>query len=641
MALTPARFMARVTSASVLLLGLLFPVFAQRPSGRAVTDIPTPQTNPITVKICVRDSRGLPLEFAAFVRLYSAVSRYDVKSATGESSTANFPNVPPGEYEVEVRAQGYQTASEEVDVVSFGGDVSVYLYLQNETGDPTNNVPGKRAVMAPKLRNEVEKGLSVMQKKDYAGARAHFLKASQMAPANPDVLYLLGTAELGLKNIDAAKTDFDNALRLEPSNQRTLLALGDVELQSGDVSSAILILEKAFDLNGADWRVHYLLASAYFRAGCLPEAETHASRGAALAKEKGAAILYLLGEIQAAEDKTSEAKRTRERILVEFPNDPIVRETKGKLAGATAISSVAKQSANAIAKPPVPQVTPAGLIPVEDHPWAPPDIDAKEYRVASDAACNIDEVLARADLRLKSQLMNFEKFTATERIEHQQVDRYGVPGPVSSKEFSYIVFVRKIPPDVFYLEENRAEGNDLAAFPTSLATTGLNSLGISVLKASSTRNYEYRCEGLTNLRGEATWQVRFEERKGANSTTRQWRKKGQIVNIPLKGRFWLTASNYDLLRIETDLVKPLPEIELSLDHLIVDYGPVRFENGNVRLWLPWSAEMFMQLHGNRYHHKHYLTNYYLFSVDTAHKIGAPKNGTGDKNKPSPEAEAAP
>jgi hypothetical protein len=43
--------------------------------------------------------------------------------------------------------------------------------------------------------------------------------------------------------------------------------------------------------------------------------------------------------------------------------------------------------------------------------------------------------------------------------------------------------------------------------------------------------------------------------------------------------------------------------------------------------LPWSAEMFMQLHGNRYHHKHYLTNYYLFSVDSVHKIAAPKNAS--------------
>lgn len=295
----------------------------------------------------------------------------------------------------------------------------------------------------------------------------------------------------------------------------------------------------------------------------------------------------------------------------------------------------------AIAAPPVPQPPVTALVPIEEHPWAPPDIDAKEYRLASDAACNVDEVLARADLRLKSQLMNFEKFTATERIEHQQVDRYGVPGPVFSKEFSYIVFVRKLPPDSFYLEENRAEGNDLSAFPTSLATTGLNSLGISVLKASSAGNYDYRCEGLTNLRGQATWQVRFEERKGANSSTRQWRRKGQIVNIPLKGRLWLTASNYDLLQIETDLVKPLPQIELSLDHLIVDYGPVSFESGHVNLWLPWSAEMFMQLHGIRYHHKHYLTNYYLFSVDTAHTIAAPKNSPDDQNQPPPAAAAAP
>jgi hypothetical protein len=38
----------------------------------------------------------------------------------------------------------------------------------------------------------------------------------------------------------------------------------------------------------------------------------------------------------------------------------------------------------------------------------------------------------------------------------------------------------------------------------------------------------------------------------------------------------------------------------------------------------------MQLHGKRYHHRHTLTNYALFSVDTDNKIDAPK-GTKKPN----------
>ena len=129
------------------------------------------------------------------------------------------------------------------------------------------------------------------------------------------------------------------------------------------------------------------------------------------------------------------------------------------------------------------------------------------------------------------------------------------------------------------------------------------------------------------MRGEATWQIRFEQAKDSSNSIREWRKNGQIVDLPLKGRFWLSTSNYDLLRVETDLIRPVVQLELTMDHLLVDYGPVTFESGHATLWLPWSAEMFMQLHGNRYHHKHYLTNYYLFSVDSNHRISAPKDAS--------------
>jgi hypothetical protein len=87
---------------------------------------------------------------------------------------------------------------------------------------------------------------------------------------------------------------------------------------------------------------------------------------------------------------------------------------------------------------------------------------------------------------------------------------------------------------------------------------------------------------------------------------------------------WVAANSYDVLHVETDLREPVKELQLSRDHLIVDYGPVKFEKGNTTLWLPWSAEMFMELRGKRYHHWHTLTNYMLFSVDTGSTIGKPK-----------------
>jgi hypothetical protein len=118
--------------------------------------------------------------------------------------------------------------------------------------------------------------------------------------------------------------------------------------------------------------------------------------------------------------------------------------------------------------------------------------------------------------------------------------------------------------------------------------------------------------------------VRFEQNKNASKGIRRWQRNGQIFEIPLKGRIWLSASTFDVVRIETDLAQPNQKLELTRDHLLVDYGLVTFASSNTRLWLPWNAEMYIELHGRRYHHKHFLTDYMLFAVDSSNKISKPK-----------------
>ena len=86
----------------------------------------------------------------------------------------------------------------------------------------------------------------------------------------------------------------------------------------------------------------------------------------------------------------------------------------------------------------------------------------------------------------------------------------------------------------------------------------------------------YKCEGLTSIRGEAAWQIRFQENAGAPGFVgvREWRKRGMLYEIPIKGRIWVASASFDLLRVETDLIAPIDKLELSRDHLTVDYGPV-------------------------------------------------------------------
>ena len=157
-----------------------------------------------------------------------------------------------------------------------------------------------------------------------------------------------------------------------------------------------------------------------------------------------------------------------------------------------------------------------------------------------------------------------------------------------------------------------------------MATQGLAALALSVFDPSYEGDLTYKCEGLGTWRGQAVWRLRFEQKQEVKSRIRMWTNSRGTYAIPLKGRVWIGASSYDVLHIETDLREAVKEIELTRDHLLIDYGPVKFEKSGTTLWLPWDAEMFMELHGKRYHHTHTLRNYMLFSVDSAGTVSKPK-----------------
>jgi Flp pilus assembly protein TadD len=615
--------------------GLLFALFsatcssAQAPSqGQRGIGIQT-GVQPVNVTIGVRDKNGGPVDVPALVRFYSNFTSFNLTSPTREGSSVTFSNVLEGEYEVEVKCTGYKDSLEHVTVVGAGTSQSVYVYMIPESEVATSVPAGGPPRMTPKLQSEIDKGIELVGKNDFAGALKHFTKAAQLAPSNPDVLYYLASCQVALKQNDQAKKNLEKAISLVPTHEKALLALGRLQLDASDNVAAVKTFEQAYAANGANWKTHLLLATAYQQAGRLADAEPHAARAAQLAGNKAGPVLLFLGEIQYSEGKYQDARNTWQRLIVSFPADPSAADAKRKLATAS------RQQTDtgveyAVALPP-PHPPAVELAPVTERVWAPPDIDSREYALASGASCEIDDVLTRALYHMQKQLGNFEKFTATEHIEHQEVDRFGISGPSRARDFSYIVFVHQFNGNSLYLEEERDGGENLSAFPTSLATTGLNSLGISVLQPAYRESFNYTCEGIANVRGQAAWQIHFAQKPGHVPSIRTWKRNGMVYEIPLKGRVWISSATFDLLRIETDLREPSLELQLARDHLLVDYGPVNFQSGTERLWLPWSADMYLEIHGRRFHHKHYLSDYMLFAVDTSNKIHKPKD------QPKPES----
>src|SRR5579864_5525414 len=311
-----------------LLFSFAVRVAAQQSSGprRGPSSVPTESF--VTVTVSVRESSGMPLPGGAFVKLYSDFSGIHLTEATRDGSTATFPGIKGGEYEIEVSSSGYKTATEHASVIAEGSSYPIFVYMRRESEVTPETAKGGAPIMTPRLQAEIDKGLDKIKHQQYDAARTHFEKAEKMAPGNPDVQYLLGIVEYRQQHLDAARAKFQAAVAIYPAHERSLVALGELFVRVGQPAQAAEVLEKAYRVNGADWRTHLLLGEAYTAEKDYEKAATHAVRAAELGKEAGATAKLLLGRIRSSQGKKVEARAAFENVIRDFPADPAVREAK-------------------------------------------------------------------------------------------------------------------------------------------------------------------------------------------------------------------------------------------------------------------------------------------------------------------------
>ena len=254
--------------------------------------------------------------------------------------------------------------------------------------------------------------------------------------------------------------------------------------------------------------------------------------------------------------------------------------------------------------------------------WAPSGVDEAAPPVFPGTSCAVEEVLERAGARVSEFVANVGQWGATERVEHIRVDKQGRPGRPQARAFRYLVSIREVRPGMLAVEETRNRGASLAEFPTPLAATGLPAMAV-VLHPYYRSDFEMVCEGLAEQRGRPAWQIRFRQRHDRPSRVRTYRVAGGTYALKIKGRAWVASDTYQLLRLETDLAAPVPEIRLKRDFLAIDYRPVEFPKKGLTFWLPERADVYMDFRGRRLHHRHSFSDFVLFTVDVNQQIYDP------------------
>ena len=604
-----------------------------------------------SISVFLRDEFGAPLSVTPQLTLKSTgTGAYPSAGMAVQVGDAwVFTNLPSGtEYQLEVRAEGYQIDHEDVEVPPIEGVQQHVVVFLNPIGQKKEARAGM--ILAPRAQKEVENGLKDLRARKFDSAEKHLTKALSIAPASPFVNYVAGMAYFLWQKLPQAEQYLAKSVSIDPREPAALLALGAVRFQLNETAGAIEVLKQDVQLDAKSWKGQWMLADAYLRQRNYAEAREAAEHAMAIGKSDAAAAELLLGDALAGLGEREKAIATFQGYLIKHPDDSraaqiralITQLEKPPQALAPAVMRVAAASggpSNAtqpealplgaeIGAPP----PPVDLPPKEN--WAPPDVDAAKPFVISGASCSLPKVMEEAAKYTGAFVTTLGEFSATEQYQTVEVKRDERLETPEARTYRYLTVIDKSNPRLIVMSEFRDPLSGAKDMPGMLVDVGTPALAL-VFHPVFRDSFNWSCEGLGEWKGKSAWVIHFEQRTDKpTSLLQSFETASGEYMLPLKGRAWVAENGGEVMHLDTDLTKALKPIGMLREHFSIDYGPVSFRTHKQVLWLPQDADVYYQFQGHYIHHYHHFSDFKLFSVDTTEKDEKPAAALKDGSQPN-------
>jgi tetratricopeptide (TPR) repeat protein len=557
-----------------------------------------------------------------------------------------------------VSKKGFQPAHKMANLLSFANGTGIAVTLRRmEPEDPTLlSQPELIKSLAPRLRQlEPDDGLSAGDQKDYARGVQEFLDRNQLERAIPLFTNVVQKNPLCLRCrtmlalAELAWNDWDDARRELGESINALIA--DRKLARAEPLVAYGVL--------FTWDREPLTASAYFAEAlkCAPndalalqeygraqyldsnwEAASESLKQA-LAAGAGPEMRLMLVEVllrtgTAAQAEAELTTYLDGRDIGKMP--PRVRNLLERIRDrkkSEAALLVANEKARARGEEPI------------DYLHRPPQ-NLPDFEPASDQAPlgGILAAVGKNVSKLFSDLLNISA------VENVQLDRLDHEGKINlSRRFEYLYLcmgtVDKRDPsfDEYRADSRGHELSQLGLDEGFMLTAGFISAPL-LFHPIQQKGSSFRLLGHQKLRGRNTIVIAFAQLPARSRIYGSF-KIGENTEATFKqGIAWIDEENYQIIRLASDLLKPLPRIRLDKLRTQIDFDEVRFNQATEKFWLPVQVIVTVQWSGRFLRNTHAYSDFKLFNVEASQKIekpksaGRPSGGTEDPASPEkPEA----
>jgi hypothetical protein len=231
----------------------------------------------------------------------------------------------------------------------------------------------------------------------------------------------------------------------------------------------------------------------------------------------------------------------------------------------------------------------------------------------------LPRILDRVSASLGRFVSNFTNITALETIDETAMAAT-TRRTARIEQFRYLILARS-ESGAFTLTEYRTDlkgradsGESLT--PGFIKTTGFVAVALFLGPLEQPWS-DFHHVGEQTIDGFPTEVVTFAEHVWPAAVTGRWLVGGRSVPLLVQGAAWIRSSDYQIIRMRTDLLAPIPPLTRMTTK--VSYALNQLAGGPADFWLPEQVEVTVNIGRAEYINRHKYSDYRLFRVESVIK----------------------
>jgi len=231
-------------------------------------------------------------------------------------------------------------------------------------------------------------------------------------------------------------------------------------------------------------------------------------------------------------------------------------------------------------------------------------------------------ILERVGVTVADFFDNFSNTTCTENIVSAVDTSIRSPeGPYNAK-FNYVALVKPGADKTRLQEFRTGSGGEPIQPQGAIVTAGFVAL-LAHFHPDYQRDSRFRYLGREVVKAQSTYVIAFAQQPGVARMASREEFGLRTKFVFVQGVAWIDPASFRILRLQTDLEQPEPNIGLQSETTEVEYSEVTFKEAGKTLWLPREVAVRVQLRRFSYHNWHRYSDYRLFVVRTEEKQKSP------------------